>query len=185
MTKDSHSLALAFGDKTRVALVSSHHALAQLVIYVLEFNQKSISYQFEGQALVQSPGSDFVLIETPDLSKAGDLEPNIALLTTSVNLKQHQALTSHIVNGGILVYPATNSELDTELKSAPSFFRKIPYELASIESQQLNTPLGLIPLSFQDPSLSENLEGIQHLLQHLGIMEDEFYEALIAFNLQN
>ncbi|MHA6698170.1 hypothetical protein [Chryseobacterium sp. A301] len=181
----SNSALHDFSNKTRVSIVTNHQSIAKFIIHVLEFNQKSIFYQLEGESLVESPGSDFVLVEHQNLEKAAEFEPNIVLVTTSPLYKQYQTLLNQIVNGGILVYPAKALELHKELKTAPSFFRKIPYEVSILESHYLKTSIGSIPLTLEDEILIEHLEGLQHLLQHLGIMEEEFYEALMAFEMQS
>ncbi len=180
----SNSALHDFSNKTRVSIVSNHQSIAKFIIHVLEFNQKSIYYQLEGESLVESPGSDFVLIEHQNLQDAAEFEPNIALISTSPLFEHYETLLQRIVNGGILVYPARALELENELRRTSSFFRKIPYEPCVLEGDSLPTSMGSIPLTLEDEILIEHLEGLQHLLQHLGIMEEEFHEALMAYEMQ-
>jgi UDP-N-acetylmuramate: L-alanyl-gamma-D-glutamyl-meso-diaminopimelate ligase len=50
------------------------------------------------------------------------------------------------------------------------------------ENFSFKTSMGFLPFPTQDKFLAENLEGLKLLAQQFGIMEEEFYEAVMEFN---
>jgi UDP-N-acetylmuramate: L-alanyl-gamma-D-glutamyl-meso-diaminopimelate ligase len=71
------------------------------------------------------------------------------------------------------------------IESSTNFFRKIPYKTPDYKISDgkvfLKTNMGEIPLSVFGKYNLLNLEGARFICQQLGIMEEEFYEAIMSF----
>jgi UDP-N-acetylmuramate: L-alanyl-gamma-D-glutamyl-meso-diaminopimelate ligase len=65
------------------------------------------------------------------------------------------------------------------------YFRKLPFEPAVFQKNNeqyvVASELGAIPVNFRDENVLLNLEGIKLLCQQFGVMEEEFYEAVMSF----
>lgn len=171
----------SLGPKTRVLIFSTSPLLAQLTLHTLDLNNKSVSSKVFNEPF-RSEDSDFVLFSTDNLQEAAEFSPNIVLLGLAPELNSYNELLITIKAGGILLYPEQSQGISHELKEIAQFFRRIPYSITTSQNNSLETDLGTIELNFDDPLLISHLEGVRNLLQHLGIMEEEFYQALAEYN---
>lgn len=167
--------------KTRVLIYSSYPKTAELVLHVLDFLGKKTDYILvNGNSRTED--NDFVILETSDLQKATDFKANIALISDEMNSENLSLILKNITAGGVLVYPEKAEETINE---AENYFRKLSFSDAEFKTEgekiHISTEMGEIPLGSSDANLVKNINGIKLLCQQFGIMEEDFYEAMMSF----
>lgn len=185
--------------------------ITSMILHVLNFHQKEVDFmvgaQLEGfDCMVKTTEhNDFMILEGDEyLSSPIDLrskfllyQPNIALIsgiawdhinvfkTFDDYIEQFRKFVATITPGGVLVYNEEDPEVVKVVESAENYFRKMPYKTPDYEvvNQQvyLKTELGKIPVSVFGAHNLLNMEGARLICQQLGIMEEEFYEAIMSF----
>lgn len=150
--------------------------------------------------------NDFMVLEGDEyLSSPIDLrskfllyQPNIALLsgiawdhinvfkTFDDYIEQFRKFVASITPGGVLVYNEEDAEVVKVVENAENYFRKMPYKTPEYEISNgkvlLKTEImGDVPLSVFGAHNLLNLEGARHICHTLGIMDEEFYEAIMSF----
>ncbi|MFC4165434.1 UDP-N-acetylmuramate--L-alanine ligase [Epilithonimonas zeae] len=185
--------------------------ITSMILHVLNFHQKDIDYmvgaQLEGfDCMVKiTEDNDFMILEGDEyLSSPIDLrskfllyQPNIALVsgiawdhinvfkTFDDYVEQFRKFVASITPGGVLVYNEEDEEVVKVVQSAENYFRKIPYKTPDYEIVDgivnLKTDMGDIPLSVFGKHNLLNMEGARFICSQLGIMEEEFYEAIMSF----
>lgn len=185
--------------------------ITSMILHVLNFHQKDVDYmvgaQLEGfDCMVKlTRENDFMVLEGDEyLSSPIDLrskfllyQPNIALMsgiawdhinvfkTFDDYVEQFRKFVASITPGGILVYNEEDPEVVKVVENAENYFRKIPYHTPEYEivngKVHLKTEMGDVPLSVFGAHNLLNLEGARHICQHLGIMDEDFYEAIMSF----
>lgn len=185
--------------------------ITSMILHVLNFHQKEVDFmvgaQLEGfDCMVKlTEDNDFMVLEGDEyLSSPIDLrskfllyQPNIALLsgiawdhinvfkTFDDYVEQFRKFVASITPGGVLVYNEEDSEVVKVVENAENYFRKMPYKTPEYEIANgkvlLKTEMGDIPLSVFGAHNLLNLEGARHICQTLGIMDEEFYEAIMNF----
>ena len=185
--------------------------ITSMILHVLNFHQKDIDYmvgaQLEGfDCMVKITNeNDFMILEGDEyLSSPIDLrskfllyQPNIALIsgiawdhinvfkTFDDYVEQFRKFVASITPGGVLVYNEEDAEVVKVVESAENYFRKIPYKTPEYEIingiVNPKTDMGDIPLSVFGKHNLLNMEGARFICSQLGIMEEEFYEAIMSF----
>ncbi|AZA88432.1 peptidoglycan synthetase [Chryseobacterium shandongense] len=185
--------------------------ITSMILHVLNFHQKDVDYmvgaQLEGfDCMVKlSQENDFMVLEGDEyLSSPIDLrskfllyQPNIALMsgiawdhinvfkTFDDYVDQFRKFVASITPGGILVYNEEDPEVVKVVENAENYFRKIPYKTPEYEitngKVHLKTEMGDVPLSVFGAHNLLNLEGARHICHTLGIMDEDFYEAIMSF----
>lgn len=185
--------------------------ITSMILHVLNFHQKDVDFmvgaQLEGfDCMVKlTQDNDFMVLEGDEyLSSPIDLrskfllyQPNIALLSgiawDHINVfktfddytEQFRKFVASITPGGILVYNEEDPEVVKVVEAAENYFRKIPYHTPEYEIMSgkvhLKTEMGDIPLSVFGAHNLLNLEGARHICHHLGVMDEDFYEAIMSF----
>ncbi|MCJ8155449.1 Mur ligase family protein [Chryseobacterium sp. SSA4.19] len=185
--------------------------ITSMILHVLNFHEKDVDFmvgaQLEGfDCMVKlTQDNDFMVLEGDEyLSSPIDLRskfllyhPNIALMsgiawdhinvfkTFDDYIEPFRKFVASITPGGILVYNEEDAEVVKVVEAADNYFRKIPYhtpEYEIIEGKvHLKTEMGDIPLSVFGAHNLLNLEGARHICHHLGIMDEDFYEAIMSF----
>jgi UDP-N-acetylmuramate: L-alanyl-gamma-D-glutamyl-meso-diaminopimelate ligase len=149
--------------------------------------------------------NDFILLEGDEyLSSAIDrrpkfhlYKPNIALLsgiawdhinvfpTYEIYLEQFKIFVDSIVSGGIIVYNQEDPELVSMVDETMNQIRKHPYQTPNYRITNgttiLDTPEGDMPIEVFGAHNLNNLAGAKWICQHMGIDEDDFYEAVATF----
>ena len=200
-------------DKTRVVIGGSHGktTITSMVLHCLHYHGIEVDYmvgaQLEGfDVMVKlTEENEFMIMEGDEyLSSALDrrskfllYQPNIALISgiawDHINVfptfesykEQFSKFIDSIVNGGALIYNATDKEVVDVVEKAERALKKFPYDIptSSIENgiTFLETEDGPIPLEvFGDHNLM-NLEGARAICKQLGMMDDDFNEAIQSF----
>ena len=186
--------------------------ITSMILHVLQYHQKEVDYmvgaQLEGfdNMVHLTKGNDFIVLEGDEyLSSPIDqspkfhlYKPNIALLsgiawdhinvfpTREVYLEQFKIFVDSIVEGGILVYNNEDEDLRKIVGETTNTIRKHPYETPSYkvidEETLIETPEGDMPIEVFGKHNLNNLAGAKWICQHMGIDEEDFYEAISSFS---
>ena len=186
--------------------------ITSMILHVLNFHHKEVDYmvgaQLEGfDTMVHlTEENDFIVLEGDEyLSSPIDrrpkfhlYKPNIALLsgiawdhinvfpTFEEYLEQFRIFVDSIVNGGILVYNEEDPALKKLAAETANLIRKHPYSTPAYTVDNgttlLETPEGDMPISVFGKHNLNNLAGAKWICQHMGIDEDDFYEAIATFS---
>lgn len=185
--------------------------VTSMILHVLSYNDRKVDYmvgaQLEGfENMVHlTDDNDFILLEGDEyLSSAIDrrpkfhlYKPNIALITgiawDHINVfstfenyvDQFRVFIDSIVSGGILVYNEEDPELVTLVEETKNQIRKHPYKTPDFRIENnitvLDTPEGEMALEIVGAHNMSNLAGAKWICQHMGVDEDDFYEAIASF----
>ena len=170
-------------NQTRVVLYNVQNTISKLIGFVVEYLQKDIDMITLNNEQIH--GNDFIIIEENELQNIQLLKPTILFAGTQNTAVNYVDLFSTITPGGIAIYPEFVADADKAVLQTSNFYRKISYQKPTLEKStnafSLITEMGNIPTTISDESILDEIIGAQHFCQHIGIMEDEFYEALIAF----
>lgn len=186
--------------------------ITSMILHVLKYHQREVDYmvgaQLEGfDTMVHlTEENDFIVLEGDEyLSSPIDrrpkfhlYKPNIALLsgiawdhinvfpTFEEYLEQFRIFVDSIVRGGILVYNEEDAGLKKIVEETTNTIRKHPYSTPpyKIEAEKtlLETPEGDMPVEVFGKHNLSNLAGAKWICQHMGIDEDDFYEAIASFS---
>ena len=175
-----------FSNKTRVLICGKkdRKQVSELLLFVIKFLGNNIDYITEKQNSVL--GNDFVVFEVDENHDDFlNIKPNIAAITGNEDDSEKiELLLKTITPGGILIYNEEDENLKDLVENAENYFRRIPYKTPAFQiSNQtiyLNTDLGEVPLNFAAENISF-VSAVKHLCQHMGIQQEEFYEALMNF----
>ena len=185
--------------------------ITSMILHVLAYNDRAVDYmvgaQLEGfETMVHlTQENEFIVLEGDEyLSSPIDMrpkfhlyKPNIALLsgiawdhinvfpTFDGYIEQFRIFTDSLTNGGIMVYNEEDKILKEVVESSEHTIKKYSYStpLHTIENgiTLIDTPDGQMPLEiFGDHNL-QNLAGAKWICQHMGIDEEDFYEAIASF----
>lgn len=186
-------------------------SITSMILHVLHYHDKEVDFmvgaQLEGfDTMVHlTEENDFMLIEGDEyLSSALDprpkfhlYHPNIALLsgiawdhinvfpTFENYVEQFKIFVDEMVPGGILVYNEEDDILQKIAEEATKPTRKHPYQTPAYHIENgttlLETPEGDMPLEIFGKHNLNNLAGAKWICQHMGVDEEEFYEAIATF----
>ncbi len=185
--------------------------ITSMILHVLHYHDKDVDYmvgaQLEGfDTMVRlTEENDFMILEGDEyLSSPIDrrpkfhlYQPNIALVsgiawdhinvfpTYENYVDQFRIFMNSIVNGGALVYNEEDTEVKQLAEAIEIPIRKFPYAtpVYSIEDggTLLDTPEGEMPIEVFGAHNLSNLAGAKWICQHMGVDEDDFYEAIASF----
>ena len=185
--------------------------ITSMILHVLDYNDMEVDYmvgaQLEGfETMVHlTKENEFMVLEGDEyLSSPIDrrpkfhlYKPNIALLsgiawdhinvfpTFEGYVNQFRIFTDSLTDGGIMVYNEEDTILKEVVESSTHSIKKYEYSTPVYQIDDgvtyIDTPDGLMPLEiFGDHNL-QNLAGAKWVCQHMGIDEEEFYEAIASF----
>lgn len=185
--------------------------ITSMILHVLNYHGREVDYmvgaQLDGfETMVHlTEENEFMVLEGDEyLSSPIDrrpkfhlYKPNIALLSgiawDHINVfptfenytEQFSIFTDSLVNGGIMVYNEGDVEVKKVVESSSNSIKKYPFNLPKhlIENgiTYLQTSEGDLPLEIFGNHNLENLAGAKWICQHMGIDEDDFYEAIASF----
>lgn len=186
--------------------------ITSMILHVLKYHHKEVDYmvgaQLEGfDTMVHlTEENDFIVLEGDEyLSSPIDrrpkfhlYKPNIALIsgiawdhinvfpTFEEYLDQFRIFIDSIVKGGILVYNEEDEQLKKLAEVTTNTIRKHPYNVPvyTVEDEvtMLQTPEGDMPVEIFGRHNLQNLAGAKWICQHMGIDEEDFYEAIATFS---
>ena len=185
--------------------------ITSMILHVLAYNDRAVDYmvgaQLEGfETMVHlTQENEFMVLEGDEyLSSPIDrrpkfhlYKPNIALLsgiawdhinvfpTFEGYVDQFRIFTDSLTNGGIMVYNEEDTIVKEVVESSTHTIKKYPYSTPTYEIEDgitaIDTPDGMMPLEiFGDHNL-QNLAGAKWICQHMGVDEEDFYEAIASF----
>ena len=185
--------------------------ITAMILHVMNYHDKEVDYmvgaQLEGfDTMVHlTEENDFIVLEGDEyLSSPIDrrpkfhlYKPNIALLsgiawdhinvfpTFENYVEQFKIFADSMSRGGILVYNEEDLTVKQVAEEATAPTRKHAYTTAaySVENGKtlLETPEGPMPIEIFGAHNLNNLAGAKRICQHMGVDEDEFYEAISTF----
>ena len=186
--------------------------ITSMILHVLNYHEKEVDYmvgaQLEGfETMVHlTEENDFIVLEGDEyLSSPIDMrpkfhlyKPNIALLSgiawDHINVfptfenytDQFRIFTDSMVNGGSMIYNEEDLVVKDVVESSENHIKKYPYQTPKhfIENgiTFLETSEGNLPLEIFGNHNLQNLAGAKWICQHMGIDEDDFYEAIASFS---
>ncbi|TQI69800.1 UDP-N-acetylmuramate--alanine ligase/UDP-N-acetylmuramate: L-alanyl-gamma-D-glutamyl-meso-diaminopimelate ligase [Gramella sp. Hel_I_59] len=186
-------------------------SITSMILHVMNYHDRDIDYMvgatLEGldNPVHLTQENDFIVIEGDEyLSSAIDrrpkfhlYHPNIALLsgiawdhinvfpTFENYVEQFKIFINSIVNGGILVYNEEDQTVKELAETTENPIRKHAYHTPDYHTEDnttiLDAPEGELPLEIFGKHNMNNLAGSKWICQHMGIDEDDFYEAIATF----
>lgn len=185
--------------------------ITSMILHVMHYHNRDVDYmvgaQLEGfDVMVKlTKNNDFIVLEGDEyLSSPIDrrpkfhlYKPNIALLSgiawDHINVfptyqdyaKQFSIFVDSIVSGGSINYNQEDPEVKRIVEASTNPIRKIPYQTPQYTvvngETLLTTPEGNLPIEVFGKHNLNNLAGAKWICQHMGIDEDDFYEAISTF----
>lgn len=185
--------------------------ITSMILHVLHYHDRDVDYmvgaQLEGfDVMVKlTEDNDFIVLEGDEyLSSPIDrrpkfhlYKPNIALLsgiawdhinvfpTYDNYLEQFRIFVDSIVTGGSINYNEEDEEVKRIVEASENQIRKIAYHTPDYKVENgetlLATPEGPMPIEVFGAHNLNNLAGAKWICQHMGIDEDDFYEAISTF----
>ena len=149
--------------------------------------------------------NDFIVLEGDEyLSSPLDrrpkfhlYKPNIALVSgiawDHINVfpsydfyvEQFKIFVDSIVKGGSITYNEEDLEVKNIVEASENTIKKFPYHTPEYEVKNgitfLETKEGSMPIEIFGKHNLNNLAGAKWISQHMGIDEDDFYEAIATF----
>jgi UDP-N-acetylmuramate: L-alanyl-gamma-D-glutamyl-meso-diaminopimelate ligase len=185
--------------------------ITSMILHVMHYHDRDVDYmvgaQLEGfDVMVKlTEDNDFIVLEGDEyLSSPIDrrpkfhlYKPNIALLsgiawdhinvfpTYQNYVEQFSIFVDSIVLGGSINYNEEDEEVKRVVEASENQIRKIAYqtpEYSVVDGETLlETPEGPMPIEVFGAHNLNNLAGAKWICQHMGIDEDDFYEAISTF----
>ncbi|WP_127846707.1 UDP-N-acetylmuramate--L-alanine ligase [Psychroflexus aestuariivivens] len=185
--------------------------ITSMILHVLHYHDKEVDFmvgaQLEGfdNMVHLTKENDFILLEGDEyLSSPIDrrpkfhlYQPNIALLsgiawdhinvfpTFENYVEQFEIFLESMTNGSTLVYNEEDEILSNLAKNTNKPTRKHPYKTPDYHLEDgvtyLNTPEGPMPIEVFGEHNLQNIAGAKWICQHMGVDEDDFYEAIATF----
>lgn len=185
--------------------------ITSMILHVMQYHDIDVDYmvgaQLEGfDVMVKlTDANDFIVLEGDEyLSSPIDrrpkfhlYKPNIALLsgiawdhinvfpTYEGYVEQFAIFVDSIVKGGSITYNEEDLEVKRVVEASENTIRKLPYHTPeyTVENGKtlLETPEGPLPIEVFGKHNLNNLAGAKWICQHMGVDEDDFYEAIASF----
>lgn len=185
--------------------------ITSMILHVLKYHQIEVDFmvgaQLEGfDRMVHLTSENEIIVLEGDeyLSSPVDLRPkfhlyraNIALIsgiawdhinvfpTYENYVGQFSTFLDTMVKGGTIVYNEEDAEVKRVVEESSNQVKKYPYGTPDFRIENgmtlLETPEGEIPLEVFGQHNLQNLEGARAICFHLGVGEEEFYEAIADF----
>ena len=185
--------------------------ITSMILHVMNYHDVDVDFmvgaQLEGfDVMVKlTEENDFIVLEGDEyLSSPIDrrpkfhlYKPNIALLsgiawdhinvfpTFENYVEQFRIFVDSIVKGGSINYNEEDAVVKQVVEASNNPIRKLPYHTPeyTVEDGQtlLETPEGPMPIEIFGKHNLNNLAGAKWICQHMGIDEDDFYEAIATF----
>ncbi|MEO1010952.1 MAG: Mur ligase family protein [Bacteroidota bacterium] len=186
--------------------------ITSMILHVLSYHGRDVDYmvgaQLDGfERMVHlTEDNDFIVLEGDEyLSSPIDrrpkfhlYRPNIALLsgiawdhinvfpTFDNYVEQFRIFVDSIVDGGSITYNEEDPEVKKVVLDSENTIRKLPYGTPdhTIARGQtlLETSEGPMPIAVFGRHNLSNLAGAKWICQHMGVDEDDFYEAIASFS---
>jgi UDP-N-acetylmuramate: L-alanyl-gamma-D-glutamyl-meso-diaminopimelate ligase len=185
--------------------------ITAMILHVLNYHDISVDYMVGAQldgfdTMVHlTKENEFIVLEGDEyLSSPIDMrpkfhlyKPNIALLsgiawdhinvfpTYEDYVSQFSIFIDSITDGGIIVYNQEDNEVKRVVEQSEHTIKRYPYSTPKYRIENgstiLDTFQGDLPLEIFGKHNLQNLAGAKWICQHMGIGDDEYYEAIASF----
>lgn len=185
--------------------------ITAMILHVLNYHNIKVDYMVGAQldgfdTMVHlTKENEFIVLEGDEyLTSPIDLrpkfhlyKPNIALIsgiawdhinvfpTFDNYVSQFSKFIETITNGGILVYNEEDKEVEKIVKEAKNQIKLYPYKTPNYTIKNgttfIETALGEMPLEIFGKHNMQNLAGAKWICQHMGVGEDDFFDAINSF----
>lgn len=185
--------------------------ITSMILHVLNYHGIEVDFmvgaQLDGfdRMVHLTEDNDFIVLEGDEyLSSPIDrrpkfhlYQPHIALLsgiawdhinvfpTYENYIDQFRIFVDSIVEGGSITYNEEDKEVVQIVTESINTIRRIPYHTHhySVDRGQtyLETPEGPLPVQIFGQHNISNLSGAKWICQHMGVDEDDFYQAIASF----
>ncbi|WP_233883564.1 UDP-N-acetylmuramate--L-alanine ligase [Tenacibaculum piscium] len=185
--------------------------ITSMILHVMNYHEKEVDYmvgaQLDGfETMVHlTKENEFIVLEGDEyLSSPIDMrpkfhlyKPNIALLSgiswDHINVfptienynEQFKVFTDSLTNGGMMVYNEQDTVVKDIVENSTNAIKIYPYKTPEYFIDNgityLDSPDGDLPLEIFGEHNLQNIAGAKWICQHMGIDEDEFYEAIASF----
>ena len=185
--------------------------ITSMILHVLKYHDIEVDFMVGAQLdgfdrMVHLTDKNEVIVLEGDeyLSSPIDLRPkfhlykaNIALISgiawDHINVfpsfenyvDQFRIFVDTMVKGGMMVYNEEDEEVKKVVEETTNQIKKYPYKTPEYSivngTTILDTAEGEIPLEIFGKHNLQNLEGARSICFHLGVSEEEFYEAIADF----
>ena len=185
--------------------------ITSMILHVMHYHNRDVDYMVGAQledfdVMVKlTEENDFIVLEGDEyLSSPIDrrpkfhlYKPNIALLsgiawdhinvfpTYENYVEQFSIFVDSVVQGGSINYNEEDDEVKRVVEASENPIRKLAYQTPdyTVEDGEtlLETPEGPLPIEVFGKHNLNNLAGAKWICQHMGIDEDDFYEAISTF----
>jgi len=185
--------------------------ITSMILHVLNYHKIKIDYlvgaQLEGfDTMVNlTEENEFIVFEGDEyLSSSIDripkfhlYKPNIALIsgiawdhinvfpTFDNYVEQFSIFTDSLTNGGIMVYNEEDTTVKDVVEKSENSIKKYPYTTPNYRIENgttfIETNFGELALEFFGLHNLQNMAGAKWICQHMGVGDDEFYEAISSF----
>jgi len=185
--------------------------ITSMMLHVMHYHNRDVDYMVGAQlecfdVMVKlTEENDFIVLEGDEyLSSPIDrrpkfhlYKPNIALLsgiawdhinvfpTYENYVEQFSIFVDSVVQGGSINYNEEDDEVKRVVEGSENPIRKLAYQTPdyTVEDGEtlLETPEGPLPIEVFGKHNLNNLAGAKWICQHMGIDEDDFYEAISTF----
>ena len=186
-------------------------SITSMILHVMHYHEKEVDYMVGAQLdgfdnmVHLTEENEFVVLEGDEyLSSPIDrrpkfhlYKPNIALLsgiawdhinvfpTYDNYVAQFRIFTDCLTHGGIMVYNEEDAEVKKVVEESTNAIKKYPYQTPEYTIENgitfLDTSDGKLPLEIFGKHNLQNLAGAKWICQHMGVDEDDFYEAIATF----
>lgn len=186
--------------------------ITSMILHVLQYHGVEVDYmvgaQLDGfdRMVHLTSENDFIVLEGDEyLSSPIDrrpkfhlYKPHIALLsgiawdhinvfpTYENYVDQFRIFVDSVAVGGSITYNSEDPEVERLVTESANTIRKIPYETHPYFTENgatfLETTEGPIPVEIFGKHNINNLSGAKWICQHMGVDEDDFYQAISSFN---
>ncbi|MEZ4840546.1 MAG: Mur ligase family protein [Flavobacteriaceae bacterium] len=190
-------------------------SITSMVLHVLKYHDIPVDFmvgaQLEGFSTMVhlTKENEFIVLEGDEyLSSPIDrrpkfhlYKPNIALLsgiawdhinvfpTFENYVEQFKIYIDSITQGGILVYNEEDEIVKQLAEETTNNIKKYPYSTPEYTVENgttmLETSIGKLPLEVFGKHNLQNIAGAKWICQHMGVDEDDFYEAISSFKGAN
>jgi len=185
--------------------------ITSMILHVMNYHEIDVDYmvgaQLEGfDTMVHlTSENEFMVLEGDEyLSSPIDLrpkfhlyKPNIALIsgiawdhinvfpTFENYVEQFSIFADSLINGGIMVYNIEDIEVKNVVETSKSPIKRYSYNTPTYKIVNgityIDTNEGEMPLQFFGKHNLQNMAGAKWICQHMGVNEDDFYEAIASF----
>lgn len=185
--------------------------ITSMILHVLNYYDIKVDYmvgaQLEGfdRMVHLTEDNDFIVLEGDEyLSSPIDrrpkfhlYQPHIALLsgiawdhinvfpTYENYLEQFRIFVDSIIEGGSITFNEEDDEVLKIVNESSNSIRRIPYNTHQYSVDQgqsyLETTEGPLPVQIFGQHNISNLSGAKWICQHMGVDEDDFYQAIASF----